>query len=528
MLYIVIFVIFIVILYKISNDTFNKIAKEKKREKNNYGLLVSDKDNSRISDFLEVNYSDNKSMDDIELKTAIIDKNLVVPYVSKFPNRVGIINELQFNEVSKNDKKDVTFIAAPQKHVLYCLLQYYQSDDYINKREALLEQNIDLQIGLEGFENKDYAKEKTTIQEKLDRLVRLGIKDLRDYIFVDQKTRTDNNDNTPFIIAVDGPSSMSFNLFKRVAKEYKWNIREYTSKGFTESPKDYNEKIVYYKFMDFDDARSEFVKSNSLIDCLFYLCDDRDWKVKDLFVKYFTINKRIPIILEFKKTKTKNSGLLKTFIHIIDTSLYYTNNSVGGDEGGEDESMAIRLPTLAVRNILICNKDTDIDIVLLLTAICIQNYTILQQYIYPGCAEGESQTSKVVEINKLEKNISELSIKFIKNMEDKHTKYANGIELEKTIGKLNSLQKEYIKIGKKCQFRIPVNPFPNLDEIGFSFPDLPVHPVSKEYYHENGIYSRNPRFKYDLTYYSNMVQELYWEYDLIHLKLKVEHLGSLL
>lgn len=513
MLYIGILVIFVLILYKVSYENTQKNKLEKKREKFNYGLLVSDKENTRLSDFLEVNYSDNKSIDDIELKTASIDTSHIVPYVSKFPNRVGIIDELQFTDISKNEKKNITFIGAPQKYVLFCLLQYYQSDNYIKKREAILEQNIDLNIKLEGFETKDYAEEKKTIQEKLNRLSRLGIKDLRDYIFVDQKTRKDNNDNSPFIFAVDNASSISFNLFKRIAKEYNWNIREYKNKGFTESPTDYDEKNIYYKFMDFEDARTEFIKSNSLIDCLFYLRDERDWKIKDLFVKYFIRNKRAPVILELKKTNTKNSKLSRTFIHTIDTSLYYTNNSVGGEEGSEDESLAIRLPTLAVRNLLICNKDTERDIVLLLTAICIQNYTILQQYIYPGCAEGELQTAKIVELNKLEKKVSELSIKLIKNIKDKQKDYKLGIELEKIINKINNLEKKYIKIGERCQFRIPVNPFPNFDEVAFSFPELSVHPISKEYYHDIGIYSRDPTFKYDLNYYSNMIQDLYWEYD---------------
>lgn len=521
MLYIGIFVIFILILYKIINNNLKKNEIEKEREKFNYGLLVSDKENTRLMDFLEVNYSDNKSLDDIELKVSILDKDTILPYVSKFPNRIGIIDELGFFDgISETNKKDIRFITSPQKEVLFCLTQYYQTDNYTKKREALLEENIDLTIQFEGFEDRNYAKEKKTIQEKLNRLSRLGIKDLRNYIFVDQKTRSENDDKTPFLIAVDNVMSTSFNLFKRVAKEYKWNIREYTSKGFSESPEDYNENIIYYKFMNFDDAREEFVKSNSLLDSLFYLRDERDWKVKDLFVKYFIKNKTAPVILEFKKNKSDNNGLSRTFIHTIDTSLYYTNNSVGGEEGSEDESLAIRLPTLSVRKLLICNKDTDYDIVLLLTAICIQNYTILQQYLYPGCAEGELQTSKVVEINKLEKDISDLSIKIVKNMKDKQKTYDMGIQLEKNIDNLNILEKEYMKVGKRCQFRIPVNPFPNLDELSFSFPELSVHPVSKEYYHNNGIYSRDAMFKYDLNYYSNMVQDLYWEYDWAMFKQK--------
>lgn len=486
------------------------------RQPTPFTLLVHDKNNQRIADFLEVNYIDNKELGDINLKTAELSKKEIIPYISKNPNKIGIIDELEFMDIDNKTKQDIQFICAPQKIVLFFLLQYYQSTDYKNKKESILEENINVSESMEGFdndENNDYKSGKNIIIDKLNRIARMDIQSVAEYVYIDQKSRSDKGDNTPFIIAVDKESTLSFKLFKQVADAYKWNIREYMNRSLTESPENYDINSIYYHIMDFDEARTEFVRGVSRLDCMFYMRDERDWKVNDLFVKYFITNKKSPTILEFKKDQRDKNRKLQfknVFTHMIDTSLYYTNNSVGGDEGKEDESLAIRLPTLATRNLIICNKQTSEKVVLLLTAICIQNYTYLQNYIYPGCRDGELQTANVKKMNELETKINELSLKIIKNIDNKDLYYDEATLLEESITELQNKHTEYIEIGKICQHRIPVNPFPNFDEVTFNFPSQIVHPIAKEYFHKNGLYSRNPRFKYDLQYYVDKVQEFYW------------------
>ena len=101
-------------------------------------------------------------------------------------------------------------------------------------------------------------------------------------------------------------------------------------------------------------------------------------------------------------------------------------------------------------------------------------------------------------------------MKIIKNIDNKDLYYDEATLLEESITELQNKHTEYIEIGKICQHRIPVNPFPNFDEVTFNFPSQIVHPIAKEYFHKNGLYSRNPRFKYDLQYYVDKVQEFYW------------------
>lgn len=488
----------------------------KKKDIPRFVTFVREEKDKRMADFLEVNYVDNKALDDIELKTAELPRDEILTYVSTTPNSVGIMNELEYRDNEQELKQNTRFIAGPQKFVLFFLLQYYQSEDYRIKKESLLEENLTEPRVLEGFQNTvepDYIAEKKMIQEKLNRIARMDMDSILEYIHVDQKSRLEKGDSTPFIIAVDYEDSISFKVFTLLSQAYGWNIREYTSKNLIDSPNNYDTNAVYYHFMDFDDARNEFVNEVSRLDCIFYMRDERDWRVKELFVDYFLKNKKSPTILEFKKErnpKNRKIELSHFFSHMIDTSLYYTQNSVGGDDGKDDESLAIRLPTISIRTIIVCNKEVDERIILLLTAICIQNYTYLQQYMFPGCKDGELQTEKVKKINEIENRVNELSLKLLKNIEKRDEYFTEATLLEDSLEELKNKTEEYMKVGRQCQYRIPVNPFPNFDEVAFCFPSQIVHPVAKEYYHNNGLYSRNPRFKYDLQYYVDKVQEYYW------------------
>ena len=203
------------------------------RQPTPFTLLVHDKNNQRIADFLEVNYIDNKELGDINLKTAELSKKEIIPYISKNPNKIGIIDELEFMDIDNKTKQDIQFICAPQKIVLFFLLQYYQSTDYKNKKESILEENINVSESTEGFdndENNDYKSGKNIIIDKLNRIARMDIQSVAEYVYIDQKSRSDKGDNTPFIIAVDKESTLSFKLFKQVADAYKWNIREYMNR----------------------------------------------------------------------------------------------------------------------------------------------------------------------------------------------------------------------------------------------------------------------------------------------------------
>ena len=45
--------------------------------------------------------------------------------------------------------------------------------------------------------------------------------------------------------------------------------------------------------MPFEKAIIEFIKTSDSVDSLFYLRDERDWKVKELFVNYYGKKERI-------------------------------------------------------------------------------------------------------------------------------------------------------------------------------------------------------------------------------------------
>lgn len=500
MLYLIAFGLFIYILIKtLKFDIFiDNYGKKPKIEKPDIVELVCDKSNNdtRMGNYLLTNYKNNKLDNEIELeKVEQNDITNVISYVANNKNKVGIANELDILSQSDEVVKNLQFMSAPQKFVLYFLIQYYQSDEYIEKEKAIL-----------SPEESVVSKDKKRIREKLDRIVRLKLSNINNHITKDQSERSNKGDNVPYIIAVDDEDTVSFKLFKTIAAEMKWNIKEYI--GETTTITRNNTNTIFYKIMNFENAVKEFTKTDSTIDSMFYLRDERDWKVKNLFVNYYLINKKAPIIVEGDRKnipKNRNSILKNTFIHKIDTSLYYTSTTVGD---GEHESLSIRLPTLSVRNILFCNKNTDVDVVLLLTAICLQNLKYLQQYLYSGCKDGEKQLYLAKEMNDIEKDISELSLKLMKENLN-NIQYERAENFEKLVNSLESKKKDYLTIANRCKNRILVNPFPNLDEVVFSFPKIKVHPTSKQYYHDNGLYTRNSKYEYDLNYYAKQVKEYY-------------------
>ena len=507
MLYLVAFCLFIYILIKALkfDDFINNYGKKVKKETPNIVELVTDKSNndSRMANYLFTNYKNNKLENEIDL--GLVKQNSikdVISYVANNKNTVGIGNELDIFSQSSDVVNNLQFMAAPQKFMLYFLIQYYQSDEFIEKENAILnpEENAKL---------KQVSNEKKGIREKLDRIVRLKLDNINKHITNDQTKRSNKGDNEPYIIAVDDKNTISFKLFDTIAKEMKWTIQEYIDETTTIT-KD-NTSTIFYKIMSFENAVNEFTKADSTIDAMFYLRDERDWKIKDLFVNYYLINKKAPIIIEVERKnipKNVKSLLKNTFIHNIDTSLYYTANSVGG---GENESLSIRLPTLSVRNILFCNKNTDTDVILLVTAICLQNFKYLQQFLYSGCKDGEKQMYLAKEMNDIETSISELSLKLLKeNLND--VQYEQAQNFEKLVDNLQDKKEQYLSIANRCKNKIPINPFPNFDEVVFSFPLLKVHPTSKQYYFDNGLYTSDSKYEYDLNYYAKKVKEYYdWD-----------------
>ena len=507
MLYLVAFCLFIYILIKALkfDDFINNYGKKVKKKTPDIVELVTDKsiNDSRMANYLFTNYKNNKLENEIDLE--LVKQNSikdVISYVANNKNTVGIGNELDI--LSQPDKvlNNLQFISAPQKFMLYFLIQYYQDDEFIEKENAILRPE-------ESAKPNQVSNEKKGIREKLDRIVRLKLDNINKHITKDQISRSTKGDNVPYIIALDDKNTISFKLFDTIAKEMKWNIQEYIDETTTIT-KD-NTRTIFYQIMSFENAIDEFTKTDSTIDAMFYLHDERDWKIKDLFVNYYLINKKAPIIIEVERKnipKKKKSLLKNTFIHNIDTSLYYTANSVGG---GENESLSIRLPTLSVRNVLFCNKNTDTDVVLLVTAICLQNYKYLQQFLYSGCKDGEKQLDLAKEMNNIETSIYELSLKLLKeNLND--VQYEQAQNFGKLVDNLEDKKEQYLTIANRCKNRIPVNPFPNFDEVVFSFPQLKVHPTSKEYYHDNGLYTRNSKYEYDLNYYAKKVKDYYdWD-----------------
>lgn len=491
MLYLVAFCLFIYILIKALkfDDFINNYGKKIKKEIPSIVKLATDKSNndSRMANYLFTNYKNNKLENEIDLR--VVKQKNVISYVANNKNTVGITNELNIFSQPSDIMNNIQFMAAPQKFMLYFLIQYYQSDEYIEKEKAIL-----------SPEESVVSEEKKGIREKLDRIVRLKLDNINKHINKDQTNRSNKGDNEPYIIAVDVKDTVSLKLFETIAAEMKWNIEEYI--GETTTITRNNTNTIFYKKMNFENAAKEFTKADSTIDAMFYLRDERDWKIKNLFVNYYLVNKKAPIIIEVERKnipKNVKSLLKNTFIHNIDTSLYYTANSVGG---GENESLSIRLPTLSVRNILFCNKNTDTDVVLLLTAICLQNFKYLQQFLYSGCKDGEKQMYLAKEMNDIETSISELTLKSLKEK-------LNKIQL---VDNLQDKKKQYLSIANRCKNKIPINPFPNFDEVVFSFPKIKVHPTSKQYYHDNGLYTRNSKYEYDLNYYAKKVNEYYdWD-----------------
>lgn len=522
MLYLVVFGIFIYILVKTLkfDDVIKNLGKEKKEMVVKPIELVYKNVDYRMANYLNVNYEDNKLEDEKSLTIKKINNNEnIIDYVNKNNNTLGIANELEL-ETNNKPKSNIRFMCAPQKLVLFFLLQYYQKDDYISKVNAIINpedpENM-LKMVAKEFDidptkltktEMENLKNKLSLRNKLDRIYRLNLENIETYIKEEQKERLNDNKNTdikikPYIIAIDSEDTLSERLFKTIATEMNWKVSEYNEQDLNSS----NTNIIFYKKMPFEKAIIEFVKSSDSVDSLFYLRDERDWKVKELFVNYYEINKKAPIIVEVNRNEKTKGQLKKTFIHMIDTSLYYTNKSVGGDEGTEDESLQIRLPTLAIRNLLFCNVNTDNDVILLVTALCIQNLKYLQQYMFPGCKNSDKQLYLAKEMNDLEANISKISLKLMND--DKIIRYERGQKLNKLIDRLEEEEKQYIKIARECEDRIPINPFPNLDEIVFCFPSQKVHPVSKEYFHNNGLYTRNSKYKYDLDYYAKKVKQYY-------------------
>lgn len=511
MLYLVAFGIFIYILIKTLkfDDVIKNMGKPSKQPIVESVKLLYKPNDSKMANYLDINYKNNKLKDEIPLKINKVENDInIVDYVNTNTNTIGIINELELEQNLKQ-KNNLRFMCAPQKFVLFFLLQYYQKDDYISKVKAILDpENMDSSLPVDSnVDTNAINKEKTEIRNKLDRIYRLNLQNIQTYIKEDQEARLKENDTKPYIIAVDSEDSLTQLLFKNIAGEMGWKSEEYTGQPLTKL----NTNTIFYKLMTFDDAISQFIKTSDSVDSLFYLRDERDWKVKELFVNYYINNKKAPIIIEIeRKENTKSKLLNKTFIHMIDTSLYYTNKSVGGNENTEDESLQIRLPTLAIRNVLFCNINTDSDIVLLLTAICIQNLKYLQQYMFAGCKDGENQFVLAKKMNELEANIAKTSLQLIKENANTNS-YETGENLNKLIDQLEEAEMNYINISRQCQDRIPMNPFPNLDEIVFCFPSQKVHPVSKEYFHDNGLYTRNSKYEYDLNYYAKKVKEYYYQ-----------------
>lgn len=522
MLYLVVFGIFIYILVKTLkfDDIIKNLGKTEIEMPIKPIELVYKNIDYRMANYLNVNYEDNKLEDEKSLRIKKIDNNEnIIEYVNNNINTVGIINELEL-ESNSHKKSNLRFMCAPQKLVLFFLLQYYQKDDYISKVNAIINpedpENM-LKMVEKEFEidstkltkvEIENLKNKLSLRNKLDRIYRLNLENFETYIKEDQRERLKDNKNTgiktkPYIIALDSEDTLSERLFKTISIEMKWKISEYNDQVLNND----NTNIIFYKKMPFEKAIIEFIKSSDSVDSLFYLRDERDWKVKELFVNYYEINKKAPIIVEVNRNEKTKGQLKKTFIHMIDTSLYYTNKSVGGDEGTEDESLQIRLPTIAIRNLLFCNVNTDNDVILLITALCIQNLKYLQQYMFPGCKNSDKQMYLAKEMNDLEAKISELSLTLTND--DKIIQYEQGQTLNKLIDRLEEEEKKYIKIARECEDRIPINPFPNLDEIVFCFPSQKVHPVSKEYFHNNGLYTRNSKYEYDLDYYAKKVKQYY-------------------
>ena len=143
MLYLVAFCLFIYLLIKALkfDDFINNYGKKVKKETPNIVELVTDKSNndSRMANYLFTNYTNNKLENEIDL--GLVKQNSikdVISYVANNKNTVGIGNELDIFSQSSDVVNNLQFMAAPQKFMLYFLIQYYQSDEFIKKENAIL------------------------------------------------------------------------------------------------------------------------------------------------------------------------------------------------------------------------------------------------------------------------------------------------------------------------------------------------------------------------------------------------------
>ena len=208
MLYLVAFCLFIYILIKALkfDDFINNYGKKVKKETPDIVELVTDKsiNDSRMANYLFTNYKNNKLENEIDL--GLVKQNSikdVISYVANNKNTVGIGNELDI--LSQPDKvlNNLQFISAPQKFMLYFLIQYYQDDEFIEKENAILRPE-------ESAKPNQVSNEKKGIREKLDRIVRLKLDNINKHITKDQISRSTKGDNVPYIIALDDKNTISF------------------------------------------------------------------------------------------------------------------------------------------------------------------------------------------------------------------------------------------------------------------------------------------------------------------------------
>ena len=156
MLYLVAFCLFIYILIKALkfDDFINNYGKKIKKEIPSIVKLVTDKSNndSRMANYLFTNYKNNKLENEIDLR--VVKQKNVISYVANNKNTVGITNELNIFSQPSDIMNNIQFMAAPQKFMLYFLIQYYQSDEYIEKEKAILSP----EESVVSEEKKEYVK----------------------------------------------------------------------------------------------------------------------------------------------------------------------------------------------------------------------------------------------------------------------------------------------------------------------------------------------------------------------------------